>query len=86
MQRNRIGNVALVLSTLGLISLFVFNNESLGWLMPWSVLSCPIGLLLGIIATYRPPRRSAAWAIVLGVWGSLYIPTIWLFYLHYVHP
>jgi hypothetical protein len=70
-----------VLSSLGLISLFVFNNEWLGWLMPWSVLSCPIGLLLGMIALYRPPRRSAVWAVAIGIWGSLYVSTIWLSYL-----
>jgi hypothetical protein len=81
MQRNRVGNLALLLSSSGLVSLFVFNNDLLGWLMPWSVLSCPIGLLLGVIAMYRPPRRSAVWAVAIGVLGSLYIPTIWLFYL-----
>jgi hypothetical protein len=80
-QTNRVGNTALVLSSIGLISLVVFNNEPLGWLMPWSVLSCPIGVILGIFAIRHRPRRSAAWAIAIGVWGSLYVSTVWLFFI-----
>jgi hypothetical protein len=79
MQRNRVGNVALVLSAIGLISLFLFAMEPLTWLLRPVSLLCPIGLLLGLIALWRPPRRSAIWAIVLGLFGSLYLPTLWLF-------
>lgn len=81
MQSNRLGNVALGLSVLGLVAMFACSNASLGWLLPWAVLICPIGLVLGVFALRHPPRRMAAWAVAFGLWGSAYIPTIWLFYL-----
>jgi hypothetical protein len=81
MQRNRTGNMALVLSALGLWSLFVFSSGPLTWILPWTSLICPVGLLLGILGLQHPPRRTAWWAVAIGLWGSLCLPTIWIFYL-----
>jgi hypothetical protein len=76
MQRNVIGNLALVLSVIGDLLLFIFLSPQLLRLLPFVSLLCPLGLLLGIIALWRRPRRSAAWVIAFGIWGSLYVPTL----------
>jgi hypothetical protein len=77
-RRNRIGTWALLLSASGLISLFVFSAPSLMWLLPTASLICPVGLALGLLGLRQQPRLTAAWAVGLGIWGSLYVPTIWL--------
>jgi hypothetical protein len=79
MQPNRVGNVALVLSALGFCSLFL--SGPLTWLLPWAALICPVGLLLGLIGLRNPPRRTAWWAVAIGLWGTLCVPTVWVFYL-----
>jgi hypothetical protein len=85
MQPNRVGNVALVLSLLGMASICVFCAEwflrRLPWALPLGSLFCPVGFLLGLIALWFPPRRTAKWAIAIGLLGSLYVPTIWIFFL-----
>jgi hypothetical protein len=76
MQRNVLGNVALIVSLLGDFCLFCFLSAPLLAFLPLVSLLCPLGLLLGIIALFRRPRRSAGWAIAFGIWGSLYVPTL----------
>jgi hypothetical protein len=48
------------------------------------VLNCPVGLILGIVAFYRPLEDWLGWAVAIGVLGSLSIPTIWVPYLRAV--
>lgn len=78
MRRNRIGDCALLLSSLGLILICVFSAPPLGALLPWVSLVSPLGFALGIAGLVRHPRKSAAWATILGMLGSAYLPTIWL--------
>ena len=71
---------ALIVSCLGLISLFVVlaaPEPLTSMLLPASLI-CPTGLALGLVDLWRRPSKSAALACALGFLGSLCIPTIWL--------
>ena len=82
--RNRVGNFGLALSLLGLVSMQLCSAPELIWLLQLVSLACPAGLIVGLIGVFRVPRWPARWAMLLGFLGSLYIPTIWLPYLHKV--
>ncbi len=56
----------------------VFSPQHLTLLVLFTSLICPAGITLGLVGLARSPRRSAGVAIALGIWGSLYIPTVLL--------
>lgn len=79
MDGNRIGNAALTISVAGMLAMTVasFLQQPYPWILP-TPLICLLGLALGVFGLRRTPRRSAAWAIAVGIWGGAYTATIWL--------
>jgi hypothetical protein len=77
MHGNRVGNIALLTSIVGLVFLQVFLAQPLLRFLPYASLLCPLGSTLGLLGLMRRPRRTAGWATVLGILGSLYVPTLW---------
>ena len=73
--RNKLGDIALALVFAGWISAFMNFYSPLAVI--GSIL-CPLGLILGLIALGRTPKRSASWAVGLGVLGQFaFVGTIW---------
>jgi hypothetical protein len=79
-SKNKLGNIALWLSAVGVVLLYVCAREPFMWFLPYGPLLCPLGIALGTFALRHSPKRSAAWAIVIGLYGSAHLPTIWLSY------
>jgi hypothetical protein len=44
----------------------------------WIAFFCLPGLLFSIAGLFRPPRRLAGWGLTISVFGSLYLPTLYL--------
>jgi hypothetical protein len=76
-DRNNLGQVGLVVSGLGLVALIV-----LGWwridIVRYTTLCSLLGLVLSLAGLWRRPRRPAAWGVILGLLGTLYLPTVFL--------
>ena len=83
-SKSKLGNIALWASATGVLLLFVCAQGPLMWALPFAPLLCPLGVVLGTFALRYSPKRSAAWAIVIGLFGSAYLRTIWLFYTRYL--
>ncbi|MDZ4656857.1 MAG: saccharopine dehydrogenase NADP-binding domain-containing protein [Bythopirellula sp.] len=76
--RNVLGDVGLWLTATGWILAFVFSLPSLNFLLPIPAAICPLGLIFGLFGLWRKPRRSAQWAIALGVAGQFcFVGTVW---------
>jgi len=77
---NVVGCVGFSLSLVGVIGLFLvgpFGPVSATVGMNMTFLCVP-GLVASIVGLIRTPRRLAGWGIVLGIFGSLYLPTFYL--------
>jgi hypothetical protein len=74
-ERNKLGDVALGLAVSGWIAAFA------PFYPPFAILGsivCPLGLILGLIALRHEPKRSAFWAVGLGIVGQFFfVGTIW---------
>lgn len=74
-ERNKLGDFALAVVVVGWFA--GFSTFYIPLAVIGSVL-CPTGLILGLIALRRQPRRSASWAVALGILGQLvFVGTIW---------
>ena len=74
---NRLGQLGLIASIIGLTGLFLigpFRYEPIRYLTLFSL----IGLVLSLLALWWTPRKSAKWGLLLGIIGSLYLPTVFL--------
>ena len=40
---------------------------------------CVPGLIVSIVGLFRTPRSIAKWGVAIGIFGSLFLPTIYLF-------
>jgi hypothetical protein len=81
-DRNKLGDTALILVIAGWIAGFTTFYPPLAII--GSVL-CPLGLILGLIALWREPRRSASRAVGMGILGQLlFVGTIWNEILLYI--
>lgn len=75
-----VDRIGFMLSLLGVVGLC-----ATGWTAPnvstvaahISFLCLP-GFIVSLVGLLRPPRRLAAWGIGLGMFGTLYLPTIYL--------
>ncbi len=83
-NKNKLGNIALLVSASGVLLLFICAQEPFTWVLPFGLLLCPLGIVLGTFGLRHSPKRSAAWAIMIGLFGSAYLPTIWLFYMRHL--
>jgi len=81
---SRLGRIGFYLSLTGVIGLTLgsVNLEWLGFVRAGLTMLCLPGLLISALGMLDPNRRLAKWGVVLGVFGSLYIPTILLGLLH----
>ena len=78
--RIRLGHIGLALSLLGVLGVCLAGPIfAFAWL---AFLSVP-GFLISLMGLVRPPRRVAAWGTALGLFGSLYVPTIYLAIRHH---
>jgi hypothetical protein len=74
-ERNKLGDVALSLAIAGWIAGFMTFYPPLAIL---GSMLCPLGLILGLIGLRHEPRRSASWAVALGIVGQFcFVGTIW---------
>ena len=81
-ERNVLGDVGLWLTATSWILVFVFSLPPLTFLLPIPAALCPLGLVVGLIGLWRKPRRSARWAIRLGVLGMFcFAGTVWTYLL-----
>ena len=78
------GIVGLVLSVAGVAGLVsgpwlstVLGQDSqlLHLSVVLSLSACAVGLAAGFIGMFFPPRRMATWAMLIGFYGSMHIPT-----------
>ena len=79
-ERNTAGRIGFLFSLAGIggvamagfvppyLFAFVFGIASL---------SIP-GVVIGVVASFRTPRRLASWAIVIGLIGAAYLQTLYL--------
>jgi hypothetical protein len=67
----------LTLSLIGLVDILllgVIRNPFVGWL----TLTSLAGLLISLAGLFWRPRRFAAWGVLFGILGTLYLPTIFV--------
>jgi hypothetical protein len=81
---NRLGQVGLAFSIIGFTHLFLlgpFRYEFIRYMTLFSLL----GLVVSLVGLYRRPRKCAAWGAILGLVGTLYLPTVFLPVLMHHH-
>lgn len=76
----RVDQIGFSLSAVGVLGLFVINQvgETITTIGMYTAFLCLPGLAASVIGLLRPPRRLAAWGAGLGLFGSAYLPTIYL--------
>ncbi len=80
--RNVIGDVGLWLTATSWALAPVLSFPSLNLLLLIPAVLCPLGLLLGLFGLWSKPRRSARWAVALGVAGQFcFAGTVWAYLL-----
>jgi hypothetical protein len=77
-SHNRLGVISLVVSFLGFLGVSLCTFTHLSYVAPFIALLAPVGVIVGIVGLFRPPCRFGCLGIIVGVIGSLYVPTIWL--------
>lgn len=80
---NHIGRIGFTFSLIGLLSLFALSAvEPFGTLVStaaiWATFLSLPGLFISGLAMIRYPSRLAGWGVVVGLFGSVYLPTIYL--------
>lgn len=92
-SQNNISSIALATSCLGLSGLitlpvvvrnFTASHVFMLYCMALSLIACALGFLLGLIGAIHPPRRLAIWAAIIGLYGSMHIPTFAITFMHYL--
>jgi hypothetical protein len=76
-RRNRCGELGLLLSIVGIASIVLLGELRLE-LIRYMTISSLLGLVLSLVGLWWKPRQKAAWGLVIGTVGSLYLPTIFL--------
>lgn len=85
-ERNTAGGIAFLFSSAGLgsVALAEYAPPDLFVFVFWlASLSIP-GVVIGVAACFRSPRRLASWAVAIGLIGAAYLPTLYL--AAYVNP
>lgn len=78
--RNLVGLIGFSLSLVAVIGLFFlgsFGAVASKFEMSVTFLCLP-GMIVSIVGLFRKPRRLAAWGVNLGIFGFLYLPTLYL--------
>ena len=77
-RRNRLGEIGLGLSLVALVGLFLaaYSGVAAGLVF----VGVP-ATLISVAALFRKPRRMAGWALVIGAFVCLYVPTFLLFFM-----
>jgi hypothetical protein len=71
---NKCGRIGCLLSTAGLVALCFARSTMIRYLM---ICSLP-GLVLSLVGLFRAPRGLALLGLLLGIIGSMYLPTVFL--------
>jgi cyanate permease len=74
---NRCGRAGLALSVLGLADIFLLGPMRFEFIRYMTLCSF-LGLLVSLVGLCWKPRKHAAWGVILGGVGTLYLPTIFL--------
>ncbi len=80
---NRLGQVGLFFSIMGFVS-FCSLDQVGGEFIRYVTLLSVVGLLISLYGLRRRPRTYAAWGVTLGLFGTLYLPTVFLPVLSHV--
>ena len=67
--------IGFVTSLVGVAGVFIASFSVIG---VWLAFLCVPGVLFSIVGLFCRPRRLAAWGVALGLFGSLYLPTLCL--------
>ena len=89
-QTNRIGAIGFTCSVCGVAGAlggFVLTAQ-LGvhvvfqLFIAMSLVLCAVGLVVSCAGVFFAPRRFAIWGVLIGLYGSAHINTIWMAFLH----
>jgi len=83
---NRVGQAGFWISLVGICGVFIAGP--FGELVTFAgialaFLSLP-GIVLSAVGLRQSPRRLAAWGLVIGLVGAMYLPTFWLAFLAFL--
>jgi hypothetical protein len=78
MPRVQLAHVGFFLSLIGSVGVFLVGPFGLivSLVGACAALLCFPGLLVSLLALRNTPRRMAVWGVGLGVFGSLFLPTL----------
>ena len=76
-EPNPVGRVGLALSILGFCALALLGPMRFEFVRYMTLFSF-IGLLVSLAGLCWRPRKQAAWGVVLGLLGTLFLPTVFL--------
>ncbi|TWU19224.1 hypothetical protein [Allorhodopirellula heiligendammensis] len=79
-ERNTAGRIGFLFSLAGIsgVAMAGFVPPYLFAFVFWFASLCIPGVVIGVVACFRSPRRSASWAVVIGLLGAAYLQTLYL--------
>jgi hypothetical protein len=77
LTRNRCGDLGLLFSIVGFANIALLGPFRFEMILNMTLCSL-LGLVVSFIGLWWKPRKTAAWGLVIGIVGSLYLPTIFL--------